>query len=388
MRTSFFMISSRTDGQLVEISEAQFDELVRMRAQWDLFVAVKGQAVHAVGGEMDDGRREKLRGHKLTPSHAWPLVNLARAKRWLTPSQAGRMTSPSAIPEPVEDSVEGDKYRKALERGRRAVDRKVDTTTRPATWRVVETGDKLESGERLYRFKHAARGDDGEPVRYCVLWCEDRPDTAWFLPHGPGSEKLPLSDGSYGLYQNEAHGLRITVRDAVVNLTTEELVFLVDLTSVNASKPVVLVRVMAGVAGINCTSESFANGARIRASRADVVRSTAAAENGPIGNLMPGQAVHFRCFAFSLANVLGQLEGQTFNAARLVVETGATLERTGIELPVRVIGATDESGVVRCGDGWTVQPGYAEKRRKRSSKALLAALRQMSQPAGNGSAGS
>ena len=50
MRTAFFMISGDTDGESREIGEDVFDGLVRDRAGWDLFAAMKGDLVWACGG--------------------------------------------------------------------------------------------------------------------------------------------------------------------------------------------------------------------------------------------------------------------------------------------------------------------------------------------------
>ena len=381
MKTHYFMIASRSAGNTVEITARQFDDLVAARAQWDLFVAIKGDAVWASGGEMPEAEREVSRGHRLARSHVVPIVNLVRSRRSLTPSQAARMTSPTAIPAPIDDADGEERYRKALEKGRRAVDRTVGASSRPAIWRAIETGSKQPNGERLYRFRFDARRDDGESLNYCVLWCEAIPAGVRFHPDGDAAKGLPICDGGYGVRQRAVGGLKVTVRDCVINGPTDELVFLVDLVNEGEGAPLVISRAVAGLAGVGCSRESSAAGPRIRAERADVVRLPAFVQGHAIGQMVPGIAAHFRCLAFSLVEVWPELDDRVFDSARLVFEFGGQLGCV-VDVGVRVHGEAALGHLERVGAGWRLKPGYAATCRRVNDQKLAALLANMSRAGG------
>ncbi len=383
MRTHCFAISSRTQAGTQEITEAVFDELVDMRDQWDLFIALKGDNVWARGGQMNEKQRQSAVGHRLARTHAIPIINLARARRWLTPSQAARMTSPTAIPAPIEDGDTDRRHRKALEKGRRAVDQKTDTSTRPALWRVIQTGEKQPNGECLYRFRYDARRADGELLNYCVLWCETIPDAIRFHPYGAAARNLPICDGGYGIYQQSFRALKVTVRDCVINGGTDELVFLFDLRNEHPDHEIIIADASAALAGVDGATESTKKGARIRATRADVTRLRATIKGQPIGRLQPGAAAHFCCAAFGLHDVWSQIDVGIFDTASLVLRSGAK-ERAVVTVPFRVHGTAAAGHLKRVAAGWQLAPGYRRAAQARLQKVIQAALRATAKPEKDG----
>ncbi len=373
MRTAFFMISGETDGESREIGEDVFDGLVRDRAAWDLFAAMKGDLVWACGGPLDEAERESRRGERMYAANVIPLIQLARTRRWLTPSQVAELRAPSEVPEPAADMEGEDRYRKALEKGRRAVDVCVEKRGKLGIWRAIETGPKAANGERRYRFKQRPTHDDGAPVSYCLLWAEDVADGLVFEPAGDSAASLPLCDGGWGLRQFRVSGLKLTVRDVVWAGPHDELVVLADLRNESAA-PMSLTAMRLYMADGVTAPESTAVGPRIRARHADVIRALATPRaNRRASMLDPGGTVHFVCWAWNLRSMLDQLDGRTLSEVRVEVQLGDG-GRASVVLPFRVSGSPVAGHLHREGGGWRLAEGFREAVYEAGAGRILAAL--------------
>ena len=358
LRTAFFTISSDTDGQIREVSGQEFDKLVRERASWGLFAAVRGDLAWACGGEMPEEERDARRGGRIYTPNVVPIVQLARTGTWLTPSQAAVLRAPAAVPDAAPDMGADERYRKALEKGRRAVDICLEKRGKVGVWRVIETGPAAGNGERRYRFKRGATDLDGEPVRYCVAWAEDVDDDLVFVPKGDGADTLPLCDGSWGLMQVRGFGLKLTIRDVVWSGLYDEISVLADARN-ERDVPLRLRRVRLAVGdGVELPASQM-SGPRVRAWRADVVRWPQAREDGkPVATLEPGGVAHFGCWTWHVWPVLGRLERQVVQDVSLRVEIEGS-EPITCRLGLRVDGAALFGRLTRVAGGWAVPIGAA-----------------------------
>ncbi len=250
----------------------------------------------------------------------------------------------------------------------------VEKRNRPAIWRTILTGGRAPNGERLYRFVHQARGACGEYVSYCVAWSEAVEDAPVFVPAGDGAFKLPLSDGSYPMRQVVARGLKLTVRDAVINGDSDELVFLFDLRNESDSDAVELQRAVAVVAEVPCELASADNGPRIRA-RADVSRLVERPAAGHVAaRLVPGAAAHFLCCAFSLRAVYEALEGKRFESVRVGLRLGAGQDVV-VDVAVRVLGEPADGFLVAAGGVVEMKVGWRAAMDRRLVAGFMGARR-------------
>ena len=356
MQTTFFEVSAATGGRASAISEARFDSLVARRREFDLFVAVKGDQVFARGAEAEAARADG-RSPRLFRSNVVPLINLARVDHWLTASQAGTMTSPTTIPPQVGAPARAVTHRKALERGRRAVDVCMDKVGRQGRWRFFETGVAAPSGERTYRFRRPPRRGDGTPLKYCFAWMEAVPSSVDFYPSAVEAVDLPLHDGSFPLVQARGEGLKVTVRDAVFNGVTSELVILVDLLNeLDVGAEAVVVNGASFYIGEHgWRANSRLPGARIRALGHDVQRLPTFVVGGSIAVVQPQSALHFGCLAFQLAAWEG-MKPRVISTVALSLDVGSSPGLT-IDLPFRVVGSPLGGRLVEEEGGWAWRPG-------------------------------
>jgi hypothetical protein len=331
------------------------DDLIEARAQFDLFAAIKGDLVWAHGGEVPEAQRESRRGQRLFTVNVVPLINIARSQRWLTPSQAARMTTPSVVPELIADASREVKYRKALEKGRRAVDVCLERRGKLGVWRAFQTGSALANGERRFRFRPTARRQDGQPLQYCFVWTEDVATDVRFCPAQPGAERLPLHDGSYPLIQTCRDGLKVTVRDVVLNGHTDEWVFLVDLhnerSAFRKQAELTIRYVSYSVRDAGQLGDSALSGPRIKALRHDVQRLAGCPGTGPVTVLPPVATVHYACFAMpadswpQATEPVDKVTLKVFTEARRPVS---------IEVPFRVLGRPFGGRLRRGNGGWVL----------------------------------
>lgn len=359
MRPAFFEMSTGTRGEVVQIPESRLDALIADREGYELFAAAKGDLVWARGGPIDETQRESRRGQRLFPVNVMPLINLARANRWLTPSQAAQLTDVADVPQPIADPTREVKYRKALEKGRRAVDIKLEQRGKLAVWRAFETGPVADNGERIYRFRRDALGFHGRPLLYCFVWMENLPADLKFHPIGAAGASLPLHDGSYQPVQAEHDGLRVTVRDAVLNGHTGEWVFLVDLHNTRQATQKHDGRLSIRSVGMQLNSigllgDSPRRGPRIRSLRHDVNRLRGNVGKGQfVAVLPPSWTYHYTSFAMPARDWVEQPAGPLRHVVfRISTEKRGVLD---MQLPFRLLGPPPSPRFRRRGTTWCLQ---------------------------------
>lgn len=352
VRLICYELSSETGGAIMRIDEQRFEALVGQREGYDLFAAVRGDACWA--------HRREVEGSAVPAAAAIhradlvPVINLARSGRWLTPSQACSMTAAATIPELVADSVDAEGHRKHFEKGRRAVDVCVEVRGRRGIWRSIAAGPKAANGERTYRFApgegSVTEGVRGAAIGYCVAWTEVEDEAVVFAPGRDAGQVLPVSDPGRVLGQRRDEALKVTVRDAVINALTDELVFLVDLRSERSSGLAFFSGAKATLLGQELDGESPYEGGRVVLPGFDVSRLAL----GPFGSstqLLAGQALHFGCLAFDLRSALPSMRAGPVETARLTVKRDTYTELV-VEVPVRVAGEVPEGPFRKGPDGW------------------------------------
>ena len=352
MRLICYQLSSETGDAIMRIDEQRFEALVGKRERYDLFAAVRGDACWA--------HRRDSEGSAAGASAAihradlLPIINLARSGRWLTPSQACLMGTAAENPEPVADSVDAEGHRKHFEKGRRAVDVCVEVRGRRGIWRSIAAGPKAANGERTYRFAPGAgsvtEGVAAVAVSYCVMWTEVADEAVVFAPGWEVAQVLPVCEVGRVLGQERDEALKMTVRDAVINALTDELVFLVDLRSERSSGLVFFSRTRARLLGQELDDESPHKGARVVLPGFDVSRWPAG-RHGRSQELRAGRALHFGCLAFDLRPALAAMRPGSVESARLTVWRDTYTELT-VEVPVRVAVAVENGPFRRARPGW------------------------------------
>ena len=336
VRLICYELSSENGGAIMRIDEQRFEALVGLREGYDLFAAVRGDAcwAHRRGGE-GAAVPANVAIHR---ADLVPIINLARSGRWLTPSQACLMGAAATIPELVADSVDAEGHRKHFEKGRRAVDVCVEVRGRRGIWRSIAAGPKAANGERTYRFVPGAgsvtEGVAGAAIRYCVVWTEVADEAVVFAPGWEVAQVLPVSDAGRVIGQRRDEALNVTVRDAVLNALTDELVFLVDVRSERSSGLTFFSRAKATLLGQEIEDESEHEGARVVLPGFDVSRWPVASR-GSSTQLRAGQALHFGCMAFDLRSALASMRVGPVESARLTIWRDTYTELM-VEVPVRV----------------------------------------------------
>ncbi len=336
MRLTCYELSSDTDGAVMRVSEGRFDSLLGARRRYDLFVAIRGELCWAhkrdVAGQSVAATAQR--------ADLLPIVNLARADAWMTPSQLAGDLDKAVPAAAAADLVDAESPRKHFEKGRRAVDVCLERRGRRGVWRSIVAGPKAANGEPTYRFHPGtaaqAEGLDVAPIRYCIAWAVAEPERLVFAP-APGHEDvLPVADPLRILAQHSDGALKITVRDAVINAYTDELVLLVDLRSEAGSGLVFFSRCAAELQGVRLEEEAPYEGARIVAPRFDVTRWSLRT-GGATRELRPGHAVHFVCLAFDARPVMQRLKGRRKVRAMLRVWRDTYTELQAV-VPVRLGG--------------------------------------------------
>ena len=352
MRLSCYELSSDTRGAIMRVDEARFEQLVGARAGYMLFVAIRGDVswTHCRDQEGD----EKRPASPVHRADLQPIVNLARSGSWLTPSQACTMAWSDEVPEASADLVDSEVHRKHLEKGRRAVDVRLERRGRRGIWRSIAAGPKATNGERTYRFAPGKGGvTDGlgeYPIRYCVAWAVAERQEVVFAPKGGPGQILPVTDPGRVLAQRRDESLKVTVRDAVINLFTDELIFLVDLRSELSSSLVFFSRAKAHLLGQEITTEAPYEGSRVVLPNFDVSRWRVDA-SGRTTDLRAGQAVHFICLAFDLRAALRSMRPGPVESTRLSIWRD-TYTELRVDVPVRVAGDVKGGPFRLTGAGW------------------------------------
>jgi len=287
----------------------------------------------------------------------WPLINLARSGAWLTPSQAATMTLASTIPLPTTDKRRAVSCRKALEKGRRAVDISDGRRGRVARWRSFQTGEASDSGELLYRFRPVA-DTSGRMLSYCFVWCVQRPGNFRFVPAPRPKSPVPRHDGSYPVSQAAHRGLRVTVRDVVLNADASEWVFLVDLRNERISPRA------GGGLGIRSVGYRLGDrgaeggclnhGIRIRSDTHDInMLDSAIRGKAPLAVLPAGWTYHYVCVAIPAVRWSDMPSGPLREIELTVSADGGAC--VCMPLPFRVFGRPRTPRLVHRADGYFIK---------------------------------
>jgi len=250
-------------------------------------------------------------------------------------------------------------YRKALEKGRRAVDLCLEKRGKLGVWRAIETGQAAANGERTFRFRKLAKDSDGQPLDYCLVWMEHTVDGVDFHPQSASTAGLPLHDGSFQVAQARQNGLKATVRDVVLNGHSDEAVFLVDLHNERRASRgdkgrLSLINATYRVRNHSWLAESPLKGARIRSQSHDIQRLPNGRARGPVATLEPGRTLHYVCLTFPLEG-WEDLDPGPLATIELELHT-QDRHPLSMSLPFRVVGEPLDGRLVREGDGWAWRP--------------------------------